>query len=186
MKKFFYFGPLLVLLLLSSTTVGANQDLEEIPEKELPVIVVETDTDPVIQNEEPVEEQEASPEEIVESELVALLQDEDFLTLCATAHYEAGVAATLESKYCVCKVVMNRLNDKDTWGYESIHDVVYAPGQFSVSRKGVFEKFKDQLLNGEFDENALSSVMAAYFVYSGLEIYSVDPEVQYFNMDRGL
>lgn len=190
MRKIFYFGPLVAFLLTSAVTVGANQELEEtVVDQEIPVIVIETDESPVLMEEsEAVETVEELDEEVTDfdSELLVLLQDEDFLTLCATIHYEAGIAATLESKFCVGKVVMNRLNDVDTWGYSSIQDVVYAPRQFSVAHKGIFEKFKDQLARGEFDENALSTVMAAYFVYSGLELCSVDPEVQYFNIDQGL
>jgi len=184
MKKLF--GIILVcsFILVPASTVGADQELTQLPEqdKELPVIVVESELPSVIENEPPLQE-ELEQEKLPEFEM--LLHDDAFLTLCATVHLEAGEENTSEAKFCVAKVVLNRLNDTDTWGYGSIQDVVYAPGQFSVVHKKSFNSIKQRLQEGDFDENLLSSVMASYFAYLGIDLCVVESDVQYFNIDFG-
>lgn len=124
-------------------------------------------------------------EDSVDLYLKSLISDgmsDDFLSLVATIHFEAGPSASLESKIAVGTVVLNRLRNKEKWGYETLHDVIYADKQFSVVRKAGFEEIKEDLLaipaNG--DAGLGSSFMAAYNLITCTDQYLTDPEIQYF------
>lgn len=108
---------------------------------------------------------------------------DDFIDLCAMVHCEAGEGASVESKAYVGNVAMNRLRDPSKWGYSSVHDVLYADGQFSVVNTKKFGKAKARLLSGDWDSNLKNSVMAAHLAYTGDSTYSISPEVQYFYGD---
>jgi len=111
----------------------------------------------------------------------ALSMTDDFVSLVATIHLEAGPSASIDSKLAVGTVVLNRFRDKEKWGYETLNDVIYADRQFAVTKKSEFGKIKDQVkMSSKSDAGLGSSFMAAYNLMTDTDRYLVDPEIQYF------
>lgn len=108
---------------------------------------------------------------------------DEFISLCAMVHCEAGEGASVKSKVYVGQVAMNRLKDKNKWGYSNLTEVIYAPKQFSVVKTKKFNKMKDKMSSGEWDSYMKSSVMAAHLVYTGSSLYDIDDSVQFFYGD---
>lgn len=148
---------------------------------------VETDFDSV--NETLVEQVDSVPIHGVENvdaipNVVSLdiQYTDDFLSLCSVIHHEAGVAAPLDSKVIVGRVVVNRLNDPK-WGYSTLNDVIYAESQFNVVNKASFENLKSVILAGNWSDDVATTVNAATIVLSDSEYCSIPSDVQFFYGD---
>ena len=154
-----------------------DPELFVIPIKEEPVI-----EEPITLIEEPVETQTYSADLSVVSDEPVIDMSDDFLSLCSVIHYEAGVAASLDSKIAVGCVVINRLNDSK-WGYSNLHDVIYADGQFNVTEKASFESLKDEIRSGDWSPDLENTIVAANTVISSTEACQVPSDVQFFYGD---
>lgn len=108
---------------------------------------------------------------------------DDFLSLCSTIHFEAGIAATLESKVAVGHVVVNRLRDQSRWHYTTLHEAIYAPSQFNVVNIGAFETLKSTIKAGNWDKDIQTTVTAAYLVMTGSELFDIPDDVEFFYGD---
>ena len=113
----------------------------------------------------------------------SVVMSDEFADLCTMIHLEAGEGASVESKAYVANVAMNRLRNPGKWGYSTLHEVLYAPRQFSVVYSDRFKKKKSQFLSMSLDANMQASVTAATLAYTGSAQYSIDPAVQYFYGD---
>ncbi|ABX43359.1 cell wall hydrolase [Lachnoclostridium phytofermentans] len=70
------------------------------------------------------------------------VSDEEILLLATVVAMEAN-GESYEGQLAVANVVVNRMID-GYWG-KTIHDVIYAPGQFSGANSGRVEKYKSQV-----------------------------------------
>ena len=106
-------------------------------------------------------------------------------SLAALIHFEAGTHASLESKCVVGNVVSNRVNDVGKWGYANYESAIYAPGQFTVVKKGKFVTLRDELMHGEStDPHVINSLTAARAVMGGQQFIPADVEFFHGNENK--
>ena len=108
---------------------------------------------------------------------------DDFASFCAAIHHEAGPYATMQSKIAVGNVIVNRLRDYDNWEYKTLNDVIFDDDQFAVIDLKEFYDTKDAVKSGVWDEDLQSTVMSAYLILTGSDLYAIPEEVCFFYGD---
>ena len=160
---------------------------DEVIESQLDGVIESQPVEPEIQEDAQSSIEPEQPNEVEELELVEtnpeIDMSDDFLSLCSVIHLEAGVSASLESKIVVGKVVINRLNDVNRWGYTSLNDVIYDDGQFNVTKKASFENLKNEILSGDWSPELQETIVAANTVISDPNAGQVPADVQFFYGD---
>ena len=103
-----------------------------------------------VQGQTQVAEESEEDELIVDVvEYETKINDEERQELLQLVHAEAGNQSLYGKQLVVC-VVLNRMYS-DRFSQDTVHEVIYAPGQFSVVKNGAFKKAASQLTDTDYE-----------------------------------
>lgn len=108
--------------------------------------------------------------------------EDDYLLLATTIYCEASARGGLEEAAAVGWVIRNRLEDKDTWGDDTWHDVISRSNQFSVystKKKSKFQRILKSIA-GATDSHSKNAKRMARYVMQGRDKYRIPEDVQFF------
>lgn len=121
--------------------------------------------------------------EVVEYNLVITSEDPnyaDYLLLSSIIYCEAS--NDFEESVAVGWVVMNRLNDKEVWGDDTMLEVLSRERQFAGYNASETSKFYRVLHSIEEDNTPKANIckMAALCVLYNIDTYKIPEDVQFF------
>ena len=105
--------------------------------------------------------EDISLEEQIQEEIYEGYKEE----LAILVHAEAG-NQTLEGKRLVANVVLNRVDDPNF--PDTIHEVIYQEGQFSVMSNGAFEKAMWEVTDDDFEAVRLETELGERLDYKSV------------------